>query len=51
MTRSATPPNPTKPNPGMNAIGLLVAAGTLFLLLPLAPFIAAIWLVDKLRGD
>ncbi|HMB51276.1 MAG TPA: hypothetical protein VKM69_11510 [Natronoarchaeum rubrum] len=51
MTRSATQPNPAKPNLGMNLIGLLLAAGTLFLLLPLLPFLAAFWVVDKLRGD
>ena len=52
MTRSATQPNPAGTNAEMSAIGLLVATGTLLLMLPIAPFLIALWLVDKLRsGD
>lgn len=34
----------------MSAIGLLVAAGSLLLLLPLAPFLAVLKAFDRLRG-
>lgn len=51
MTRSVSQSTPLDSNPEMNAIGYLVAAGTLFLMLPLLPFLVAFWVIDKLRGD
>ena len=39
-----------QPNAEMSAIGFIVAAGSLLLFLPLAPFIALFWLFDRLTG-
>ncbi len=36
------------PDAEMNAIGLAVGAGLLVILIPLAPFLLAVWLVSKL---
>lgn len=48
--RTVTPPYRGHPNEEMHLIGLLYLAGLLVLLLPLAPFILLIWLLDKVRG-
>lgn len=50
MTRTVTRSTPFDPKPEMSAVGYLVAAGTLLLLIPLLPFLAVLWLLDRLRG-
>lgn len=32
-------------------VGTITAIGTLLLLLPVLPFIAALWVIDRIRGD
>jgi hypothetical protein len=39
------------PDPQMNLLGLIVAAGCALVMLPLVPFMLAAWLVDRLSGD
>jgi hypothetical protein len=39
-----------QPNAEMSVIGFIVAAGSLLLFLPVAPFIALFWLFDRLTG-
>ncbi|MFB6222984.1 MAG: hypothetical protein ABEH86_04840 [Haloarcula sp.] len=50
QTQSTTPPSRPTPDMGMGLIGFLIAAGTLLLLLPLLTFLAAVWLLDRLRS-
>jgi hypothetical protein len=47
--RSVTAPSDTHPDAGMNAIGWIIFGGLLFLLLPVLPLLAVIWLFDKAR--
>ena len=39
-----------QPNGEMSVIGFIVAAGSLLLLVPVAPFLAILWLMDRLTG-
>jgi hypothetical protein len=48
--RTVTPLSTEKDNDQMNAIGWLVFAGMLVVLLPVLPVIALIWLFDKLSS-
>ena len=50
MSEAATQPTRARPKPEMSAIGYLVAAGSLLLLLPILPFLAVLWIADRLRG-
>jgi len=45
--RTVTPPSGTHPDAAMNAIGWLILAGLLVLLLPVLPVLALIWLFSK----
>lgn len=45
--RTVTPPYGSRPNQEMNVVGLIILAGLLVLLFPLAPFILAFWLLSK----
>jgi hypothetical protein len=48
MTGSVTPPTPSSNVPEITLTGYILAAGIGFLLLPLLPFIAVLWLIQKL---
>lgn len=50
MVRSVTPPTGSTDDGEMGVIGYLVAAGLVLVLLPLVPFLAVLWLVDRLGG-
>lgn len=50
MVRSVTPPTRRTENAEMGLVGDLVAAGVLLLLVPLLPFLAVLWLLDRLTG-
>ena len=45
--RTVTPGSTTHPNAEMDFIGWAIFLGLLVLVLPLLPFVAAIWLVSK----
>lgn len=50
MARSVTAATGPEPNGEMNAIGLLVAALSAVILLPLIPFLAVLKVASWLRG-
>lgn len=50
MTRSVSRPTHPSPKAETGIIGTIVAIGTLLLLLPVLPFIAALWAIDRVRG-
>ena len=50
MAQTVTQPTSVEPKPEMSLVGYLVAAGTLLLLLPILPFLAVLWIADRLRG-
>ncbi|NHN47898.1 hypothetical protein G9464_09845 [Halostella sp. JP-L12] len=50
MPRSVTEPSESEPNAEMSLIGYVLAAGTALLLIPLAPFLAVLWVFDRLFG-
>ena len=50
MPRSVTEPSEPEPNAEMSLIGYVLAAGSALLLIPLAPFIAVLWVIDRLFG-
>ncbi|WP_135533713.1 DUF7535 family protein [Halostella pelagica] len=50
MPRSVTEPSDYEPSEEMSVIGYLLAAMTAILLLPLLPFLAVLWVFDRLFG-
>lgn len=50
MARSVSPPTRPSPKAETGIIGTIVAIGTLLLLLPVLPFIAVLWAIDRVRG-
>lgn len=50
MTRSVSRPMRPSPKAETGVIGTIIAIGTLLLLLPVLPFIAALWAIDRIRG-
>ncbi|WP_323191713.1 hypothetical protein [Halostella sp. PRR32] len=50
MPRSVTEPSDYEPSAEMSVIGYLLAAMTAILLLPLLPFLAVLWVFDRLFG-
>jgi hypothetical protein len=51
LPRSVTAASDTQPDTQMNAIGWLVFAGLLILLLPVLPLLVVVWLFDKLTDS
>lgn len=51
MTRSIERPREPKPSVEIGVIGMIIAAASLFILLPLLPFLIILWAIDKLRGS
>lgn len=50
MTQTVTPRPDERQRGDMGTIGYLIAAGTLLLLIPLVPFLAALKLLDVVTG-
>lgn len=50
MIRSVSRPTRPRPKAETGIVGTIVAIGTLLLLLPVLPFIAALWAIDRVRG-
>ena len=50
MVDAATPPTKSRTNSEMNAIGYLIFAVLLMVLLPLLPFLLVLWLGSKVLG-
>lgn len=50
MSRSVTDYSEPEPDAEMSLIGYVLAAGTALLLLPLLPFLAVLWVFDRLFG-
>lgn len=50
MPRTVTPETERDVRPEMSVLGWLIAAGSLLLLLPVLPILAALRLCDALRG-
>lgn len=51
MTRSVSRPMRPSPKAETGIVGTITAIGTLLLLLPVLPFIAVFWAIDRIRGD
>jgi hypothetical protein len=49
MAGTATQPTSSEPEPEMGLVDLLIAAGSLLLMLPILPFLAVLWLADRRR--
>ncbi len=47
LVRTVSSPSHGHSDPGMSAIGWMIFVGLLFLLVPLLPIIAAVWLISK----
>ena len=45
--RTVTPPSRTHRDSGMDMIGWVILAGMLIILLPVLPFVLAVWLLAK----
>lgn len=50
MTRSVSRPMRPSPKAETGIVGTITAIGTLLLLLPVLPFIAVLWAIDRVRG-
>jgi hypothetical protein len=50
MQDTVTPVTPTETSTGNKLLDALIGLGALALLLPLAPFIVALWLWDRFRS-
>lgn len=50
MSQAATPPTRPESSPEMAAVGYFIAAGVFILLLPIAPVIAALWVLYRVFG-
>lgn len=50
MTRSVSRPMRPSPKAETGIVGVITAIGTLLLLLPVLPFIAVLWAIDRVRG-
>jgi hypothetical protein len=50
FVRSVTPLAGENEDPQMNAIGWLLFAGMLIVILPLLPVLAVVWVIGKLTG-
>ena len=51
MAQTVTQPTSIEPKAERSLVGYLVAAGTLLLLLPILPFLAVLWIADRIAGD
>ena len=47
VLRTVTPPYRSRPDAEMTTIGWLLFLGLLFILVPLLPFIVAVWAITK----